>query len=76
MFEVERKILLGAMAATAVFGAGLGDLSPGRRRVRRRPPSLPIPAALQAAAMTRQPHHHAHHHHPTSPRGIGRVRTL
>jgi len=26
--------------------------------------------------MTRTPHHHGHHHHPTSPRGIGRVRTL
>ncbi|NGM50293.1 hypothetical protein G5B46_11805 [Caulobacter sp. 602-2] len=32
--------------------------------------------ALYAAAMTRTPHHHGHHHHPTSPRGIGRVRTL
>jgi len=26
--------------------------------------------------MTRVPHHHGCHHHPTSPRGIGRVRTL
>jgi len=26
--------------------------------------------------MTRTPHHHGRHHHPTSPRGIGRVRSL